>query len=116
MDSGASIHMRGYKESFINMSEHDSPHKVKLGDYYQYPIRGSGEYLYKFDFRKYLNMKEVLYVPGLKKNFLSISALHAKGIKVASINGQVLMWPRGKTIEDATVIGEEDRGLYKLKG
>ena len=26
------------------------------------------------------------------------------------------MWPRGKTIEDATVVGEEDRGLYKLKG
>ena len=26
------------------------------------------------------------------------------------------MWPRGKTIEDATVIGEEDGGLYKLKG
>ena len=26
------------------------------------------------------------------------------------------MWPRGKTIEDATMIGEEDRGLYKLKG
>ena len=26
------------------------------------------------------------------------------------------MWPRGKTIEDATKIGEEDIGLYRLKG
>ena len=26
------------------------------------------------------------------------------------------MWPRGNTIEDATLIGEEDEGLYKLKG
>ena len=26
------------------------------------------------------------------------------------------MWPRGKTIEDAIMIGEEDNGLYKLKG
>ena len=26
------------------------------------------------------------------------------------------MWPKGKTIEDATMIGEEDIGLYKLKG
>ena len=26
------------------------------------------------------------------------------------------MWPRGNTIEDATMIGEEDEGLYKLKG
>ena len=26
------------------------------------------------------------------------------------------MWTRGNTIEDATVIGEEDGGMYKLKG
>ena len=26
------------------------------------------------------------------------------------------MWPRGNTIEDATMIGEEDRVLYKIKG
>ena len=26
------------------------------------------------------------------------------------------MWPRGKTIEDATIIGEESKGLYKFKG
>ena len=26
------------------------------------------------------------------------------------------MWPRGKAIKDATMIGEEDGGLYKLKG
>ena len=25
-------------------------------------------------------------------------------------------WPKGKTIDDAIVIGEEDDGLYKLKG
>ena len=61
-------------------------------------------------------MKDVLYVPGLKKNLLSISALDAKGIRVAFVDGQVLMWPRGKAIEDATVIREEDEGLYKLKG
>ena len=61
-------------------------------------------------------MKYVLYVPGLKKNLLSISALDAKGIRVSFVDGQVLMWPRGKRIENATVIGEEGRGLYKLKG
>ena len=29
---------------------------------------------------------------------------------------KIMMWPRGKTIKDAIVIGEEDGGLYKLKG
>ena len=26
------------------------------------------------------------------------------------------MWPKAKTIDDAVVIGIEERGLYKLKG
>ena len=43
VDSGAFKHMTGYKESFVNMCEHESPHKVKLGDDYQYLIKGSGE-------------------------------------------------------------------------
>ena len=79
--------MTRYKESFVNMSEHESPHKVKFGDDYQYPIKESGEASYKLDFGKSLKMKDVLYVPGLKKNLLSISALDAKGMRVAFIDG-----------------------------
>ena len=30
IDSGASKHMTGFKESFVKLSEHESPHKVKL--------------------------------------------------------------------------------------
>ena len=51
-------------------------------------------------------MKEVLFVPGLKKKLLSILALDAKGMRVAFIDSQAIMWPRGKTIDDAVVIGE----------
>ena len=104
VDSGESKHMTGYKESFFNLYNHMSPHKENLGDDYQYPIKGNGEASYKLDSRKYLKMKDVLYVPGLKKNLLSISALDAKGMKVAFVDGQVLMWPKGKTIDDATII------------
>ena len=82
--------MKGFKESFINMSKHESPHKVKLGDDYQYPIIGSGEASYKLDSRKSLKMKDVLYVPVLKKNPLSISSLDAKGKRVAFVDGQFL--------------------------
>ena len=61
-------------------------------------------------------MKNVLFVQGLKKNLLSISALDAKGMRVSFIDGQVLMWPKGKAFDDATIIGEQEGGLYKLKG
>ena len=53
-----------------------------------------------------MTMKEVLFVPGLKKNLLSISALHAKGMRVAFIDIQVIIWPKGNTINDVVVIGE----------
>ena len=97
------------------LSKHESPHKVNLGYDYQYPIKGSGESSYKLDSRESMTMKDVLFVPGLKKNLFSISALHAKGMRVAFIDGQVILWPKGKTIDDAIVIGEQEGGLYKLK-
>ena len=61
-------------------------------------------------------MKDVLYVPGLTKNFMSISALDKKGFRVAFIDGEVLMWPKWKTIEYAIVIEKEEGGMYKWKG
>ena len=61
-------------------------------------------------------MKDVLYVTGLKKNLLSISGLEKKGFRVVFVDGQVLMWPKGKTIDDVVVIGIQEGGMYKLKG
>jgi len=45
-----------------------------------------------------MKMKDVLYVPSLNKNLLSISSLEEKGFIVSFIDGEVLMWPRGKKI------------------
>ena len=116
MDNGVSKHTTRYKESFFNMSEYESPQKVKRGNDYQYHTKGSVKYPYKIDSQKSLKMKDVLYVPRLRKNLFSISALKAKGIRVSFVDGQVPMCPIGNTIEDAIVIGEEDGCLYKLKG
>ena len=112
IDSGASKHMTGFKESFVKLFEHEPPHKVKLGDDYPYPIKGSGESSYKLESGKSIKMKDVLFVPGLKKNLLSISALDAKGMRFAFVDGQVLTWSKGKTIDDAVVIGEQEGEVY----
>ena len=108
--------MTGQKKTLSRLEEKNSPQKVSLGDDYQYPIKGIQEASYKLDSGNPLKMKEVLYVSGLKKNLLSISALDKKGFRVAFIDGQVLMWPKGKNIEDAFIIGEEEGGLYKFRG
>ena len=74
-----------------------------------------GESSCKIKSGKSMNMKEVLYVLGLKKNILSIWDLDKKCFRVSFVDGEVLMWSKGKTIDDAIVIGVEG-GLYKLKG
>jgi hypothetical protein len=114
--SGASKHMTGYKDSLYNLTHKDSPHKVKLGDDYQYPIKGVRDASYKLDSRNPMKMKEVLYVPRLKENLLSISSLDEKGYRVAVFDGKFIMWPRWNTFYDVVVIGVQEGGLYKLKG
>ena len=84
--------MTGYKDSLSSLVQKDSPHKAMLGDDSQYPIKGMGEASYKLDSGKSMKMKYLLYVPRLKKNLLSISALDKKGFRVSFVDGEVLMW------------------------
>ena len=58
IDSGASKHMTGKNTTLSNIEEKNSPHKVSLGDDYQYPIKGIGESSYKLDFGTYIKMKD----------------------------------------------------------
>jgi hypothetical protein len=116
IDSGSSKHMTGQREILSILVEKNFPQKLTLGDYYQYPIKGVGDSNYKLNLGTPMKMKDVLYVPGLTKNFLSILSLDKKLLRVAFIDGEVLMWPKGKTIGDAIVVGTEEGGMYKLKG
>jgi hypothetical protein len=116
IDSGASKHMTDQRDILCCLSEKKFSQKVMLGDDYQYPIKGVGESNYKLNSGTPMKMKDVLYVPSLTKNLLSISSLEKKGFIVAFIDGKVLMWAKGKTMKEAIVIGKEEGGLYKLKG
>ena len=37
-------------------------------------------------------------------------------MRAALIDGQVIIWIKGNTMDDAVVIREQEGGLYKLKG
>ena len=71
---------------------------MTLGDYYQYPIKGVRESNYKLNSRNSMKMKDILYIPGLTKNLLSILDLEKKGFRVAFIDGEVLMWACYRTV------------------
>jgi hypothetical protein len=49
IDSGASKHMTGKKNTLSCISEKKFSQKITLGDDYQYPIKGIGESNYKLD-------------------------------------------------------------------
>jgi hypothetical protein len=104
IDSGASKHMTCQRDILSFLKENNFPQKFTLGDDYQFPIKGVGESDYKLDSGTPMKMKDVLYVLGLTKNLLSISALDKKEFRVAFIDGKFLMWPKAKTIEDELLL------------
>jgi transposase InsO family protein len=116
IDSGASKHMTGFKNSLSKLIENDSSLQVVLGDDSKHAIKGVGEASLQIDLGNPLSIKDILFVQGLKKNLLSISALEDKVFRVAFVDGQVLLWPKNSSINKATVIGVREGGLYKLKG
>ena len=78
--------MISYKDSLQCLIKKNSPHKVKLGDDYQYPIKGMGEASYKSNSENSMKMKEFL-CPRFEKNLLSISTLDKKGFRVSFVDG-----------------------------
>ena len=49
--------------------------QVEIGDNSKHDVKGVGEASFRLDSGMSVNMKNILLVPGLKKNLLSISAL-----------------------------------------
>jgi len=54
-----------------------------------YPGKGVGNVTPELNEGKMIHLQEVLYVPNLKKNLVSVSVKEVKGFKVAFINGKV---------------------------
>jgi hypothetical protein len=61
-----------------------------------------------------LQLSDVLYVPGMKRNLVSVSALEDKGYKVTFSEGKVLAWHKNSHMNSARVIGVRENSLYKL--
>jgi hypothetical protein len=83
------------------LTKENSRLQVQLGDNAKYAVKGIGTTLFQLKYGKPLKMSEALYVPGLKKNLLSISAMDDRVCAVAFIDGQVLAWPKGLSLDSA---------------
>jgi hypothetical protein len=81
-DSGASRNMSGFRDHLTNLVEKETNIHVVLGNDAIYNVKGAGTYTFQLDSDMHLQLSEVLYVPGMKRNLVSIYALEEKGYKV----------------------------------
>jgi hypothetical protein len=82
-------------ELFSSLTEMDSGIHVELGDDAKYVVKGEGTILFQLESGNSFDAQDVLYVPGLKKNLLSISVMEDKGFVIIFQKGQVLIRPEG---------------------
>jgi hypothetical protein len=114
IDSGASRHMTGDQARLSNINEKKTSYKVELGYKTTYPVEGFGKASIKMKIGNYVHLSNVLYVPGLEKNLVSISFLEDKGNRIAFMDGKVLSWHKDSSIENARVIGSCEGNMYRL--
>jgi hypothetical protein len=116
VDSGDSRHMTGLQKSVTSLIEQNSQLQLELGDNSKYVVKGVGTTLFQLNSGNPLKMSEVLYIPRLKKNLLSISSLEDRGYAVDFVDGKVLSWINGLSLDSEEVIGTHDENLCKMTG
>jgi hypothetical protein len=113
IDSGASHHMTGVREHLTDLTQIGDV-EVVLGDDRVVKEVGCGTVSFQRESLPPMSLIEVLYVPGLKKNLVSVSAIEERGYEVLFFDGQVLLFPKGSSIILAKVIGTRHEKFYKL--
>lgn len=116
VDNGASKHFTGYEEALSNLVEMKTNLNVIPGDNSTHQVKGYGSVSFQLDDGKSIFLQEVLYVPDLQKNLVSISALEDKLMIVSFINGKVLTWPLNSSMRETFTLGSRCKGIYKVNG
>ena len=98
VDSGASRHITGYKEILSDFRKKNFSVQVELGNEASYAIKGIGSIKFHLKCGSMLHLEEVLYVPGLKKNLISVAVLESKGYRVLFIDGKAFLWAKDKDL------------------
>ena len=91
LDSGASFHMTGDKYLFTDLDEKDLGVHIEMGDDGRYSATGIGTISFERESGKPFILKDVMHVPGLKKNLISVAMLEDKGYDVVFSEGKAFL-------------------------
>ena len=75
-------------------------------------MRGSLATSIQLESKDMLHLSDALYVPSMKRNLVSISALEDKGYKVAFSDGKVLAWHKNSSMDITKEIGVREESMY----
>ena len=78
----------------------------------KYPVKAVGNVSLKLNQGNTIHLQDVLYVPDLKKNLVSISAMEDKGYKVTFSDGKARIWKNN--VKDAFTLWFRVDSLYQV--
>jgi hypothetical protein len=113
VDSGASIHMNCSKNWYANFKETQNGASIYLGDDHTHQIKGYGDIPMTFSNSTLLNIRNVVYVLGIKKRLISVSTITDQNLKVEFFKNYCIV----KDLLDhfqTVATGVRAGGLYKL--
>jgi len=112
LDSGVSFHMTGDRDLFSDLEEKDLGVHIEMGDDGKYSATGISTISFERESGKPFVLKEVMHVPRLKKNLISVAMLEDKGYDVVFSEGKAFLC--SKTTGETRKIGVPVRNLYQL--
>ena len=91
LDSGASFHMTRDKELFSDLEEKDLQMHIEMGDDGKNNVTGIGTITFERESGNAFLFKDVMHVPGLKKNLVLVIMLEDRGYDVVFSEGKAFL-------------------------
>jgi hypothetical protein len=80
IDSGASYHMTRVRKHFSNFREEEMTFDIEMQNKSKSTPVGRGIVTFQRESGKTFSFTDVLFIPGMTKNLISVSTLQAKGV------------------------------------
>jgi hypothetical protein len=116
VDSGASSHMMGIWQVFLDFTEIGLGRQVVNEGGMARALNGVGNVRFQLEFGGLLELDGVIFVPGLRVNLLLVSALEDVGYCVLFKRKHVFIYRKGVDPLELQLIGNRVDRLYMLRG
>jgi hypothetical protein len=98
IDNGASSHMTRVREHLTDLRDTEVRMEIALENDSLVKVVDIGIFIFQRDSMPPISFMDVLYVPGLRKNLISISTLQDRDLEVSFRGTEVFIHPKGSSL------------------